>query len=181
MGGKSRLDPRPILVGHLTTLRSDTGGLHVRDVVEQFVVPAGFGVGAAVIGVGISGTTAASILTLAGILAAFFFQLSVQLLGRAANWAENDPPPGPHTTRYALLLEELSANTTYAALVAAATSAAALAVGVSNAGWPERTFAAIAIGFLAHLATTLLLVATRVFYLTRARLNAARTGRDRTP
>ena len=179
MGSRSRLDPRPVLVGHLATLRSDAGRLQARDLVEQYGVPIAAGVGAAIIDVQISGTTAAAILTLAGIFAAFFFQLSVQLLDRAADWAESDPDPGPHTTKYARLLEELSANTTYAALVAAATSAVALAAGVSNAGWPERALATVTVALLAHLATTLLLVATRVYLLTRARLNAARTGRDR--
>lgn len=178
MGSKSKLDPRPILVGHLETLSDGTSRVRRRDIVEQYLVPVLAGIGAFILGIKISSTTAAAILTLAGIFAAFFFQLSVQLLDRAADWAEGDPTPGPETTRYALLLEELSANTTYAALVAAMTSAAALAVGISDSGWMERASAAVTVALLAHLATTLLLVATRVFLLTRARLNSARTGKD---
>lgn len=179
MGSKSKLDPRPILTGHLATLSDESGRLGRRDVAEQYVLPVLGGIVATVLEVKISGTTAAAILTLAGIFAAFFFQLSVQLLDRAADWAESDPMPGPETTRYALLLEELSANTTYAALAATLTAAAALAVGISTSGWLERVSAALTVALLAHLAATLLLVAARVFLLTRARLNAARTGKDR--
>lgn len=180
MSTKSRLNPRPIIAGHLATLRDPNTGFRLRDITEQFLLPLVVGAAAAICGIKVSGTTAAALLTLAGIFAAFFFQLSVQLLDRAAAWAESDPQPGPETTRYALLLEDLSANTTYAALIAALAAIAALAVGISNAGWPERLCAGIAGAMLVHLATTLFLVATRVFLLTRARLNAARAGRNRT-
>lgn len=181
MRSRSRLDPRPVVAGHLRALSGEAGGVTRRDLLEQVGVPVGVGVVAAYMGLEISGTTAAAILTLSGIFAAFFFQLSVQLLDRAANWAEGDPAPGRDTSEYARLLEDLSASTTYAALVATLCSAAALAVGITQQGWQERVLAALVVGLLAHLATTLLLVAVRVYLLTRARLNRARTGRDRTP
>jgi hypothetical protein len=63
--------------------------------------------------------------------------------------------------------------------VSAASATAAVAVAVISDGWPERLLAALTVGLLIHLGVTLLMVARRVFLLTGARLNEARTAGDR--
>jgi Na+/proline symporter len=175
----SKVDPWPIIDGHLATLADEDGQRHPRDFVEQFGVPLFAAVAAGLARVEISSPTGIAILTLAGLFAAFLFQLTIQLLDRAASWAESLPRPSPSTSRYADLLGQLSANAGYASLVSAATATAALAVAVTSDGWPERLLAALTVGLLIHLGVTLLLVARRVFLLTRARLNEARTAGDR--
>lgn len=175
----SKVDPSPIIAGHLATIADDTGHRHPRDLLEQFVVPVIAAVATGVAGVEVSAQTGIAVLTLAGLFSAFLFQLTIQLLDRAASWAESRPRPSPSTSRYADLLGELSANAAYASLVSAATATAALAVAVSSDGWQERLLAAVTVGLLVHLGVTLLLVAQRVFLLTRAKLNEARTSGDR--
>lgn len=175
----SKVDPWPIIDGHLATLADEGGQRHLRDSVEQFGVPLLAAVGAGLAGVEISSPTGIAVLTLTGLFAAFLFQLTIQLLDRAASWAESKPPPSPSTSGYADLLGQLSANAGYASLVSAATATAALAVAVTSDGWQERLLGAVTIGLLVHLAATMLMVARRVFLLTSSRLNEARTGSDR--
>lgn len=173
--GESKLDPTPYLKMHV---RSFVQNEHVRarDVLEQYLLPVGAGVAAFAFSVNISAPTGIAMLTLAALFAAFLFQLVIQLLDRAAAWADARPEPGPSTSRYADLLQELSGNAAYASFVSALASASALAVAISSKGLAEHILAGAAIALFAHLATTLLLVARRVFLLTVARLNDARTG-----
>jgi hypothetical protein len=178
MGRKhdSKIDPSPIVRGHLATLVGADGHPRTRDYVEQAGVPVAVGIGAGLGNAVISTTTGTAVLTLAGLFAAFLFQLTIQLLDRAADWAESSPLPSPATSRYADLLGELSANTGYAALVAGLTASVGLVAGLLPSGLIERLTAALLVCLLAHLGVTLLLVANRTYLLTRAYLNAARTG-----
>ena len=178
MRTKSLIDIRPVVVTHFATLRDSSTRLRKRDIAEQFVVPITAGTLAAVLGFEVSGTISVALLTLSGIFAAFFFQLSVQILNRAAEWAEGNPEGGVGANQYAQLLETLAANSVYAALIATSAAGAALAAGVSECGWTESIAVALVIALTAHLIITLLLVAVRVFLLTRGRLNAALTYRN---
>lgn len=90
-------------------------------------------------------------------------------------WAESDTSTGTATSKLATLLEELSANALYTALVAAFASIMAFASGIIRYGWPERVITAVTTILIAHLAMTLLMVITRVFLLTQARLIEVRT------
>lgn len=177
----SKINPSPIVLSHLRVLVDGDGNRSRRDYLEQFGIPAGLGLALFVGGVTISATTATAVLTLAALLAAFLFQLTVQLLDRAADWAQSDPAPGPSTSRYAELLEELSASAGYASIISAATASGALGVAITSRGWQEHLLAAITVALLLHLAATLLLVARRVFLLTKERLNTARTGTPSRP
>lgn len=176
MRGTSKIDPSPIIASHLRALVDADGKWSRRDYVEQFGLPGAAGLAVLIGDVAISTGTATAVLTLAALFAAFLFQLTVQLLDRAADWAQSDPPTGPATSRYAQLLAELSASAGYASFVSAVTASAALAVAITQRGWQERLLAATTVAFLLHLAATLLLVSRRVFLLTTERLNAARTG-----
>ena len=176
---QSRISPMPILKTHFCSFDSANKKRRNRDILEQVVLPLACGTCVTVLKIELSGATSAGILAITGVASAFCFQLGVQLLDRAANWAENRPEPGPDTTKYASLIEELSANTMYAAYVAALAGIAAFSAGVTDEGWPERTLVCATAIVTAHFLVTLMLVMARVFLLTRARLIVARTGIDR--
>lgn len=178
MGTKSLINIGPVIVTHYTTLRDSSTRLQVRDIVEQFIVPTAAGFLAVLLGLEVSGTMSIALLTLSGIFAAFFFQLSVQILNRASEWAEGNPQTGAGANQYAQLLEVLAANAVYAAFIATLLACAALAAGISTSGWTESIAVGLVMMLTAHLLITLLLVAVRVFLLTRARLNTALTRRD---
>lgn len=179
MGTKSNLSPLPILLTHLDSLRNAQGVLGSRSIIEHYVMPACLGAAAFTLNVRISASIATALVTVTGLFAAFFFQLSINILGRAASWSESSPHPSRDTTQYALLLEGISANANYSALVAFLTSAFVLIVGILSAGWGERILVAITVTLLTHLVVTILFVSIRVFLLTRARTVRARTGRKR--
>ncbi|HEC09681.1 MAG TPA: hypothetical protein ENI86_08970 [Acidimicrobiales bacterium] len=172
----SKIDPTPIIKGHFAAFAGNNHKGWVRDLTEQIALPAVGGFLAWFFGFSISAATGAAILTVTGLFAAFLFQLSIQLLDRSATWSESHPAPGQHTSEYASLLEELSANTAYAVLVAALTLVAAFGASIAQDGWAETFLTSATVVLLLHLATTLLLVFRRVFLFTRARLVAARTG-----
>ena len=176
MGTNSRLSPLPIIIIHIRTLRNTHGVYKVRDIVEHYIIPVVCGIVALYLNFKISEAIAISLVTITGIFAAFFFQLSISLLGRAASWSEGNPQPSRDTTRYASLLGEISANSSYSALIAILTAAFAVAVGISDEGWVERVCVSVTVVLLAHLVVTILFISVRVFLLTRARLIRARTG-----
>lgn len=176
---QSRTSPRPILITHFRSFRDANRRRRYRDLLEQVAFPLACGACAIIAKIELSEATSAGILAITGVASAFCFQLGVQLLDRAANWAENRPEPGPDTTEYAALIEELSANTMYAAYVAGLAGITAFSAGVTDKGWPERTLVCATAIVTAHFLVTLMLVIARVFLLTRARLNIARTGSER--
>ena len=175
MRSNSKINPKPVVAGHFATLRSDSGRLHPRDVFEHFVVPMLCCAVSVVAGFRMSDISVLGILIVSGVIAVIFFLLSSNLFGISANWAEQKPTVGSRTTQKALLIQDLSANSSYASLVAAATASLALFVEASNVAWLERPLAAITVGLLVHLASTFLLVTNRLFLLTITQLNTART------
>ena len=179
MIGKSRLNPGPVVSGHFATFRESAPGLRKRDILEQLVLPLLCGAVSTGLSVSLSETAAAGIVAVTGVLSAFGFQLAVNLLHRAATWNDTRPKPSPETSRYASLIQELSANTIYASFVSAMSAMVALAAGFLNGGWPERLLAGALALLLSHLVITMMLVMTRVHLLTRAQLNDARTGSSR--
>ena len=173
---RSLLRLRPILREHFLTLRYPRGSPHLRDYLGLLVLPTTLGLLAVLTGVKISVTTAAALVTVTGILAAFFFQLSVQLLNRAIELAHSNAEPSRETSEYANLLMTLSANSLYSALVSVSAVVAALLAGTVSNGRFETALVFITITIAAHLLWTMLLVISRVFHLTRERLIVARTG-----
>jgi hypothetical protein len=138
-----------------------------------------------VTGVDLSGSVG-DLLAAVALLAAFLFALLVQISERAAEWADEHPPPGSRTSRHATLLEELAVNTAYAAVIAALVALGLVAYDV-NIGldrwvslvWPRRVLASAILAGLLHLLVSMALVLRRVLLLTQIRLRAARTGGDR--
>lgn len=172
----SKISPRPIVASFHRTLADADGTRSFRDYGEQYGVPLAVGVGVAIWQPEISTEIGIAILTVAGLFAAFLFQLTIQLLDRAAAWSESRPIPGPATSSHAVLLGEISADAAYASLVASGSAVAGLASSITRTGSPEIISVATTAALLTHLATTLLLVLRRVFLLTTERLNEARTG-----
>lgn len=166
----------PVVLTHFRGFRGPSKAIRGRDILEQAIVPLVVGAATILLEVELSEPISAGILAITGVASAFCFHLSIQLLDRAANWAESSPTPGRDTTTYASLIEELSANTLYAAYIAALAAVAAFLAGITEDGWPERVLVCISAVVTVHFAVTLMLVMARVFLLTRARLNIARTG-----
>jgi hypothetical protein len=167
------------VAAHLDTLVDASGHPSRKDLAQQ-IAPAIAAALFSVVGrVHLSSGTSVAILTIAGLFAAFLFQLTIQILDRAASWSESHPEPSEATSRYASLLEEMSANAAYASLIAALTAVGALAAVARGKGWESLATAAFVLALLVHLGTTLLMVLRRVFLLSRARLLTARTGSER--
>jgi hypothetical protein len=174
-----KVSPLPIIEGHYRTLvDARTGRVHKTDYFVQAGIPVVVGALAVWriddlhIGVALAGALAA----LAGLMGAFLFQLSIQLLTQIAQWADSAPDHGVATSRYGVLLEELSANTAYACVIAIVCAACLVGSAVAEAGWPERLLAGLSIGLLGHLALTLLMVLRRVFLLSQEKALAGRAS-----
>ena len=143
-------------------------------ILREATVPILCGACVGVLDVSISPSLAGSIVIVSGILAGFFFQLSMQTLERAASWAEGNNYTG--TSVYGLLLQDLSASSSYAALVSVVCTGVSIAVGISSAGWNERILAGLCAAMVVHLALTFVLVLVRVFSVTRSRLLVSLNG-----
>jgi hypothetical protein len=176
--GDSKISPWPYVQSHLATLKHDDG-YRRRDLAEHFVLPGLVGAGALLARLSTSGGTAAAVVGLAGIFAAFLFQLAIGVLERAAEWSESDTTPSSKATDYGILLAELSANASYASLVSGAVAIVAVAAAIAQKGWVEHLWTALLIAGGCHMAVTLLMVLQRVFLLTRARISSVQTGSHR--
>ena len=171
-----QISPIPILVTHYSTLCGSRSSSRLRTTLGQLALPLAASGVAIVLRCNIPIVLAASLVTLTGIFSAFCFQLSVEVLIRAAAWAESKPEPGESTSSYAFLLEHLGANAMYAAMLSALVASTTLVAGVLDDGWPAYIFTSVTCGLALHLIMTMLLVLVRIFYLTRSRLNRARAG-----
>ena len=73
----SKCNSLPIISRHRQTFAYTDGQVQVRDILQQYGVPAVAGVVMFILDANISSTSAAALMTLTGIFAAFCFQLSV--------------------------------------------------------------------------------------------------------
>jgi hypothetical protein len=126
----------------------------------------------------LSGAASIGLLTAAGILAALFLGVMLQVSERAMDWSDNSPEPSGDTTAHAKYLRELAANAGYASLVCVATAVAYVAASTS-AHTKLEVASAVGLALGTHLVLVLLMVMKRVFALTEERLNRVRTGADR--
>jgi hypothetical protein len=175
-----KANPAPIIRGHFATLVDARTGRHrAGDFIVLYAIPAACAGVVAGFDVRISGSLAVGLTTVAGIVGAFLFQLSVQLVDRASTWADTAPAPGPRTARQAQLLRELMANAAYASLTAIAAAVVLVIASVVSNGLAQRVLSVVAALLLAHLALTLVMVLRRVFLMAMDRIDAARTGAAR--
>lgn len=179
-GAEGKADPRPIINAHLATLvNAATGKVRRADQLVAFVLPLAVGVIVGSFDVRVTGVLAIGLLTVAGVAGAFLFQLAVQLLGSITAWADSDPQPGSQTSRQAQLFRELQANASYASLIAIVAAVVLAVAAVGGQDMVQRLVSAVAATLLVHFAVTMLMVLRRVFLLSIARLDEARTGGGR--
>jgi hypothetical protein len=126
------------------------------------------------IGVTLPAGASVGLLTVAGLLSAFLFGVTLQISERAMDWADAKPEKGHDTSEHAIFLGEIAANAGYASLVSIATAAVFVAASVTVHTDPE-VLTAVGLALATHLALVLLMVLTRVFALTQDRLTRART------
>jgi hypothetical protein len=171
-----KADPRELIRAHYDTLVDNrTGRTRPLDHVQFEVVPVAVGVACFLLGVQIPAPVSAGLVTVAGLLSAFFFQALLQISQRALEWAHEAPEPGPDTSREAKFLDQNAANAGYASIVCILTAAVFVVTGVVGGTW-LTLFSAIGLALGVHLVFVLLLVLVRVFALTDERLKDTRTG-----
>jgi hypothetical protein len=171
-----KADPRELIRAHYATLVDNrTGRTRPLDHVQFEGIPIAVGVACFVIGVQVPAPVSAGLVTVAGLLSAFFFQALLQISQRALEWAHEAPEPGPDTSREAKFLKQNAANSGYASIVCIVTAAVFVVAGVVG-GTLLTLFSAIGLALATHLVFVLLLVLVRVFALTDERLKDTRTG-----
>lgn len=113
-------------------------------------------------------------LAAAGLLAAFFFGLSVTVLDKAIDFDLSKPTVGREVRDRATRMQEVAANTAFAAIVAGATTA--LLVVSAAVETVADVAAAVAVAGMVTILTTGALVLRRVYNETKTRLRDVRTG-----
>ena len=115
--------------------------------------------------------------TVAGLLGALLFGIVVQLSAHAMDMADDPPEPGPATSRHAIFVGEMAANTAYTSLVCVF-AAIVFVVASIGTSWVLRVSSAVGLALAMHLVLVLMMVMKRVFALTQERLTRARTAGD---
>jgi hypothetical protein len=171
-----KADPRELVRAHYGTLVDNrTGRTRPLDHLAFEGLPLAVGLACFFFGVQVPATVSAGLVTVAGLLSAFFFQALLQISQRALEWAHEAPEPSPDTSREAKFLDQNAANSGYASIVCILTAAVFVVAGVANGIW-LTVFSAIGLTLGVHLVLVLLLVLVRVFALTDERLKDTRTG-----
>jgi hypothetical protein len=171
-----KADPRALIRAHYATLvDAQTGTVRIPDHLLFEGVPIIVIAVTLLIGVELPAAVSAGLVTVMGLMSAFFFGVMIQVLERALDWAKDEPEPGAATSRQARLLEEISANAGYASLVCILAAAIFVGAGVAHKT-PLEIFSAVGLGLAAHVVLMLLMVIVRLFKLTQERLTDARTG-----
>ncbi len=169
--------PTALVRAHLHTLSDARDGKLMRsDLTIFFGVPALVGFACFwPLGVNMSPTAAAGLLTVTGLFGAFLFAVMLQVSERAMTWADSQPRLGKATNDHTIFLGELAANAGYASLAATATSAVFVVASITT-GAPNTVAASVGLALGLHSVLTLFMVVKRVYTLTMDRLTRARTG-----
>ena len=173
----SHISPRMIVTEHVRALAGSDDRLSPLDLVRQYLLPVAIGGAAVTWGdATINVNTAAALLTVGGIFAAFTFQLALGIHTQALAYASERPEPGERTSKRSEALRMLAANAGYASLVSMLASIAALGAGIVERGVPESIAVGATITVFVHLSIVLLLVLRRVFLDTQNTLTQISTG-----
>lgn len=176
--GSVKVDPRNLIVAHYRTyIDVRTGRQRWQDYFLLAVLPIGCLIGCVFGDVRLVTGASVGLLTVSGLLSAFLFGVMLQISERAMDWADSSPAPGPETSKHAIYLSELAANSGYASLVSVV-AAIVFVVASASSGWVLRVSSAVGLALGLHMALVLLMVMRRVFALTQERLIRARTGAD---
>lgn len=113
-------------------------------------------------------------LAAAGLLAAFFFGLSVTLLDKAMDFDLSRPSATPAAVERSTRMQQVAANTAFASLIAGLTTAV-LVVAITVHDLADIA-GSLAVGGMVTVLTTGALVLRRVYNETKDRLRNVRTG-----
>lgn len=119
-----------------------------------------------------------ALIAVAAFLSVFLYTVMVSLWSRAGDLADSAPVPSQELTKQTKDLEELAANSAYAALVCVL-AAGVFVVAAIGHRWVLIVSTAIGLGLAVHLLLVLLMVMKRVFVQTQASLLRASTGAGR--
>lgn len=165
---------------HATLVDARTGTTRTADYLALylpgFLAAAGL-LGGNLIGdsvVTLDGGSVDGMLAAAGLLSAFFFGLSVTVLDKSMDFDLAEPDVSTAVVERAMRMQELAANTAFAAIVAGLTTA--LLVVAATVGGASNFVACLAVGGLVTILSTGALVLRRVYNETKDRLRDVRTG-----
>ena len=125
--------------------------------------------------VGLVGVVAVGLFVVSGIFGVYMFAAMVQKARRSTDWANSSPVPSEDTSFYATYLLEMVASMGYAALEFILASAV-FVVASTSSGWIGTVASSIGIAVGVHAVVVLLAIIKRLFAITQAQLNRARTG-----
>lgn len=123
----------------------------------------------------VGGAVAVGLFVVGGIFGVSMLAAMVQIARRSIDWANSSPVPSKDTSFYATYLSELVASTGYAALVFMLASVV-FVVASTSSGWVGVVASSIGIAMGIHAVFVLLAIIERLFAITQAQLNRARTG-----
>jgi hypothetical protein len=171
-----KANPARLVRAHYRTLvDARTGRLRPLDYLAFWGIPLCAFVASWVPGVSLPQSANAGLLTVSGLMAAFFFGAMLQVSMRAMTWADSQPPPGPDVSRHAEFLKQIAANAGYASLACLAT-AVVFVVGTASPNTRPVMISSVGIALATHVVLMLGMVLARLFALAEQRLTDARTG-----
>lgn len=177
--GDFKADPREIIRANWRTYHdARTGRASLRDRLAFGGLPIAVFAGCLGLRVQMPSAAAVGLLTVAGLLGTLLFGVLVELATRAMDMTDDPPERGLATSRDAIFITELAANTAYASLVCIL-AAMVFVVASIGAHWVLRVSSALGLALGVHLVLVLMMVMKRVFALIENRLTRARTGADR--
>jgi hypothetical protein len=171
-----KADPTPVIRAHYATyVHNATRRQRISDHLLFSGLPLGALVACWAFGVRLPVGASVGILTVAGLLSAFFFGVLLQVADWAAGWADANPAANPQVTERADFLRQIAANAGYASLVSIVTCALGVVASVvSHAAL--TIFSALVLASGIHLVLVLFMVIKRVFSFAENRLNWAQSG-----
>jgi hypothetical protein len=176
--GDFKADPREIIRAHRRTYAdARTGRPSWRDRLAFEGAPVALLGLCLAFNVRLPSTASVGLLTVAGLLGTLLFGVLVELSTRAMDMADESPEQGAATSRHAIFIGELAANTAYASLMCIF-AAIVFVIATIGANWVLRISSAVGLALGMHLVLVLMMVMKRVFALTIERLTRARTGAD---
>lgn len=175
-----KANPWPLIQAHHRSLVDDrTGARHLPDYLVFYGLPVA--VFAAVVGFGweLPNGAREGLLTVAGLLSAFFFGAMLQVTQRALEWVEERPEQGPSTSWQAEFMTQIAANAGYASLVSI-TTAAFFVVALMAKGTVLTVASALGLASAVHLVLLLMMVMVWMFKMASRKLVDVRTGANAT-
>lgn len=171
-----KADPSELVRAHYKTLVDQrTGKVRVLDYIVFWGAPLAVGGACLLVEVRLVAGVSVGLLTVMGLLSAFFFGAMLQVAERAMDWADQGAAPSADTSRQAIFLGEIGANAGYASLICILTAAVFVAASAVK-HTALLILSALGLGLAVHVVLMLLMVMVRIYALSNQRLTDVRTG-----